>query len=348
MDDFSVSNLYESRNEWCGRLVSILSPLIIEGIWSIFNEAFKMCSENNECSKYLMTFQNLLSRIPKWNEVILEDEKKRIVERSNCNYLEDLITCVHIIQLKILTCVRVGNKQKQIDISIPKIDVFLHKVYIQVARKLYMNTYLFETAISKLQMQKNGRELEIIVQECILVTIRESIPTEEIIRAYTDESIEHEEEVTIEHIAPPPPPPGTLPTPVVPSSSSSSSSSPSSSSSESMFTAPPVIGVRNKNDDAVTTTLKFNDYDNVLDSLNHVGTVNAPKTLARLEEISVSGALQRKIDESASDNEEDDYCKIKILPDSVDLTGITVVGNNSDNSSGKNDNIILTDIQILD
>jgi Family of unknown function (DUF5764) len=105
MDDFVVSNLYESRNEWCSRLVSILTPLIIEGIRSIFNESYKMCVENNETSKYLMTFQNLLSRIPKWNDVIIECEKKRIVEKSNCHYLEDLVTCVHIIQLKILTCV---------------------------------------------------------------------------------------------------------------------------------------------------------------------------------------------------------------------------------------------------
>ena len=49
-------------------------------------------------------------------------------------------------------------------------------------------------------VQKNGRELELIVQECILATIRESVPTEAIIRAYMDESVEQEEEVTIEHI----------------------------------------------------------------------------------------------------------------------------------------------------
>ena len=88
-----------------------------------------------------MTFQNLLARIPKWNATIIEDERKRIVERSGCNYLEDLITCVHIIQLKVLTCIRVGNKQKQIDISIPKLDNFVHKIYIHVARKCYSNVY---------------------------------------------------------------------------------------------------------------------------------------------------------------------------------------------------------------
>ena len=147
-----------------------------------------------------MTFQNLLSRVPKWNNTIIEEERKRIIERSGCNYLEDLISCVHIIQLKVLTCIRVGNKQKKIDISIPNLDAFIHKVYINVARKVYMNVYLFEKNIPHLQIQKHNRELEVIIQECIMMAIRESIPTEAIIRAYMDEGVEQDEQVIIENI----------------------------------------------------------------------------------------------------------------------------------------------------
>ena len=148
--------------------------------------AYKLCVDNKEVDKYLMSFQNLLSRIPQWNNTIIKDEVARIIERSGCTYLEDLITCVHIIQLKVLTCVRVGNRQKKIDISIPDLDTFVHKVYIHTARKCYSNVYLFDIKITPLQKQKNNRELEQIIQECILTTIRESIPTEEIIRAYLD------------------------------------------------------------------------------------------------------------------------------------------------------------------
>ena len=71
MDDFSLSNLYESKNEWSARLVTILTPLISQGLNSIYDESCKLCKENNEESKYLMTFQNLLSRVPKWNDAIL-------------------------------------------------------------------------------------------------------------------------------------------------------------------------------------------------------------------------------------------------------------------------------------
>lgn len=192
MDDFSLSNLYESKNEWSARLVTILTPLITQGINSIYDESCKLCKENNEESKYLMTFQNLLSRVPKWNDAILEKEFIRIKDKSNCSYLGDLLSCVHIIQLKILTCVRAGKEQKKIDIDIPKFTTFIHNVYTNAARKIYTNIYLYEQNIVPLQRQKYNREIEVIVQEAIITTIRENMPIEELLKAYIDEHIEED------------------------------------------------------------------------------------------------------------------------------------------------------------
>ena len=333
MDDFVISNLHESRNEWCSRLVSIFSPLVIEGVKSIFNEAWKMCVDTDEVGKYLMTFQNLLSRVHKWNSVIVEEERKRIIERSGCNYLEDLITCVHIIQLKVLTCIRVGNKQKKIDISIPKLDHFIHKVYIHVARKVYTNVYLFEKNITPLQMQKNARELETIVQECILTAIRESIPTEAIIRAYMDESVEQEEEVFIENIK----------EPVIEQTSENKDEKKDENKEEKKeeddTVLPVVPSVKNIDDEKVVTRLTFNDFDSVLNNDDQVESVEAPKTIERLEEISTSRALQRKLEEEAEEDED----RIKIHTDNLDLASLGI----TDLDSQLNDVPISLDFETL-
>ena len=140
MDDYNTDLLAEAKNEYMSRLVTILSPLIIEGIKSIFKEAYKLCIENDEKNKYLMTFQNFLSRVIRWNTTIINEETERIIKTSGCNYLEDLLTCVHITQLKILTSIRVSTKQKKIDIDIPKLSTFIHKIYIHLARKIYSNS----------------------------------------------------------------------------------------------------------------------------------------------------------------------------------------------------------------
>jgi hypothetical protein len=208
MDDYTSNVLTDSKNEWSILLINYLTPHVIDGFRSIFNESVQLCEKNDEIEKYLMTFQNLLSRIPKWNNDMIRNEKERIMKLCNCSYLEDLMTCVHIIQLKILSCVRVGSESKKISIDIPDFGAFLHKVYINVARKLYSNIYLFEIDIASLEIQKRNREFEVIVQACVMNTIRDSIPVETLLRQYIDESTEYE-------VKRPDPPPVAPPVPPV-------------------------------------------------------------------------------------------------------------------------------------
>ena len=291
MDDFNISTLHESKNEWASRLITIMTPMIITGFKSILDESIKLCKENNEHDKYLMTFQNLVSRIPKWNTQIIETERKRICDKSGCNYLEELITCVHIIQLKILTSMRVGQKQKKIDINIPKMDDFIHKTYINVARKVYKNVYLFEVGIQPLQIQKNYREIEIIVQECILNTVRESIPVEAILKAYMDETVEED---VVEEV--------------------------SEKITEEPIKAKMVDPVAANDRQFVSSKLKFDDVDYMQATDGNVSNVNAPKSLDRLEEISEMRNTQRKMDEE----EEEDRDKIHISMESFNLDAMDI------------------------
>ncbi len=305
-----LSNLNESRNEWCSRLVAILSPLVMEGIRSIFNESWKLSLDTNEVEKYLMTFQNFLCRVPKWNPNIIENEKCRIVEKSGCNYLEDLITCVHVIQLKVLTCVRVGTRQKKIDISIPKLNDFIHKVYINTASKVYRNAYLFDKYASAIVQQRNNREFEVIVEECILRTIRESIPTEAIVRAYLDVSVEQEEEEVFlkeedDKTA------ADKPSDDKAVDDKASEDAPVIAEPE----APPSVvpSITNIDDKPIITKLSFNDIDQALNEDGRIEEISAPKTEERLEDISRMRYEQRRAEE-----EDDDDDRIKISDD-VDL-----------------------------
>lgn len=308
MDDFNVSSLHESKNEWGARLLTILTPLIIEGLKSIFDESYKLCKDNNETEKYLMTFQNFITRIPKWNGTIIETEKKRIVERSGCSYLEELVTCIHIIQLKLLTAMRVGQKQKKIDINIPKLDDFIHKCYINIARKVYKNVYLFELNCPPLQIQRHSRELEIIVQECILNAVRDSIPVESILKAYMDETIEEDivEEIKEQIIEPPP-----------------------VTEKQAIFEG------KDGN-----VSLKFNDVDSVMTKNGKEELVEAPKTIERLEEISALRNMQRKMEE------EDDDEKLKISNEDVSLDILDVHTINPPEVKLDTD-FLLDDIEIL-
>jgi hypothetical protein len=314
MDDFNINVLNESKNEWCGRLLNILTPLIIEGLKSIFSESTKLCSANGEMDKYLMTFQNFISRIPKWSQTIIEQEKERIIEKSKCSYLEDLITCVHIIQLKVLTAVRVGQKQKKIDIEIPKLDVFIHKIYINIARKVYTNVYLFEINIPALTVQKNNRQLEILVQESIMNTIRDSVPVEMILRAYMDETVEEDviEEVKEKEIKESEELKQIREKLETPSKIVEEEIKPIPVSKNNNTFLPDKLDDSDNEDN----NIKFNDVDMVRDINNKDDTIIAPKTIERLDEISNIRNEQRKLEEE-SDNDDDEPIKLKIFDNSL-------------------------------
>ena len=202
MDDYDTNVVTAARGEYTARLVNILTPLMIQGIKSIYNDAIKICIENDEEEKYLMTFQNYLSRVPKWNSTIIQEETNRIIDESKCSYLAELISSVHTAQLKILTSIRVSQQQKKIDIDIPNLNDYIHKCYIEFARKIYKNVYLFEKDILPLDYQKNMRECEILCNESILNTIRNNMPIETILKAYMDEAVEEEiiEELVIKDL----------------------------------------------------------------------------------------------------------------------------------------------------
>lgn len=191
MDDFNLNSLNESRNEWSARLLNLLTPHIFDGFKLMLDEANKLSTTQNQPEKYLMTYQNLLIQIPKWNNETINNEVTRIVNASNCSYIEDLITCVHIIQLKALTCVRVGQNEKNVTINIPKLSDFIHKTYINCARSIYSNIYLFEQEIKPLQIQQNYNKVHLLIKECIIDSIRESMPIDEILKSYLEDTGEH-------------------------------------------------------------------------------------------------------------------------------------------------------------
>jgi len=326
MDDFSVSSLSESKNEWCARLLNTLTPTIFQGLKSIFDEAYKLCQDNREIDKYLMTFQNFLTRVPKWNQTIIDTEKNRIIETSGCTYLEELITAVHIIQLKSLTCVRVGSKQKKIDIDVPSVSDFVHKIYIHVARKIYTNIYLFEKGIQPLQIQKNTREVEIMIKECILNTIRDSVPVESILRAYMDET--EEQDVEVKEVEEP------LPDePIIDLSANVIAAAQSNGVVANAVGANAVVSEAEKkeieeykktSEFTLPNKLSFSNDDTFVDTKGNTGIINSPKDDKNLEALEKARALTAANEDDDDDDYEDERLTIgeNVTLDIIDINDL--------------------------
>jgi len=244
-----------------------------------------------------MTFQNFLARIPKWNPEIIQTEVSRIVEKSRCTYINDLLTCVHIVHLKILTAIRPSKTQKKINIDIPSMNPFIHKVYILLSRILYENIYLFERGVPPLVFQKNRREINSIIRTAILDAVRDSIPVAQLLKTYLDESTEivkddikqadvkpeeAKEEVKVEKVD---------------EAKVEEAKVEEVKVEEVKIEEVKVEEVKDEVKDDKSKHLSFSDVDHAVTTDNRKETIDAPKDIDTLQEISEKRYAARKADE---------------------------------------------------
>ena len=75
VSNMNISVLVDAKQEYSRQLVQLIRPHFLSGIMSIYEEAQSMCQEANEEDLCMLTFQELLSQVPKWSKVLVEQEK---------------------------------------------------------------------------------------------------------------------------------------------------------------------------------------------------------------------------------------------------------------------------------
>ena len=185
MEDINSPVFAQAKIEYTKQLIDVLKIPIYEGIQKIYNDC-KLIFANGYEDELPNIFRKHIENVPKWNINIIENEVDRIVHVSNCDWLEDLITAVFISHTKILASL--GNNSKRVNLTIPKSSNFIHKCYINSAREMWKNPYLFDESVSSSEYQKNIKYIENLIEESIHQTIRKALPVKEILRDHFEHS----------------------------------------------------------------------------------------------------------------------------------------------------------------
>ena len=185
MEDLNIPIFAQAKIEYTKQLVDILYPHMYDGVNSIYGEAKTLYSTRTTTPIFLL-FRELLEKVPIWNSEIVDAECSRIVHNSSCDWLDDLITAVFISHTKILTSIGPNQSFQKINVTIPKTSTFIHKAYINGARELWKNPYLFNEQVPGHEYQRNSKEVENIIKASIEVTIRNLLPVKEILREHLD------------------------------------------------------------------------------------------------------------------------------------------------------------------
>ena len=184
MEELNTPIFAQAKVEYTAQLVDMLYPHMFDGVKSIYDESKLLYSRKK--MPILLIFRELLEKVPIWNSEIIDSECSRIVSNSSCDYIDDLITAVFISHTKILTSIGPNKSFQKINVTIPKTSTFVHKCYINTARELWKNPYLFNENVPGHEFQKNNKEIEEIIKKCIENTIRNSLPIKDILKEHLE------------------------------------------------------------------------------------------------------------------------------------------------------------------
>ena len=198
MDNINVPVFAQAKIEYTKQLIDILYIHIFDGFSSIYNESKKIYLTKTGIP-ILNIFRKLLENVPLWNNEIIEEETSRIVKVSKCDWLEDLVTAVFISHTRILMSIGPNQNTNKLNVSVPKTPNFIHKIYINIARDLWKNPYLYNENVAGHDRQRNMNNVEGIIKLNIETTIRKELPVKEILRGHLD-TYENNEKLDIQMI----------------------------------------------------------------------------------------------------------------------------------------------------
>ena len=101
MEALNTPIFAQAKVEYTKQLIEILYPHIFDGVKSIQDES-KVIYSTKTATPILLLFRELLEKVPIWNSEIIDTECDRIINNSNCDWIDDLITAVFIIKLWLL------------------------------------------------------------------------------------------------------------------------------------------------------------------------------------------------------------------------------------------------------
>jgi hypothetical protein len=99
------------------------------------------------------------------------------------------MAAVFIAHTKVLIAIRVSSKHKKLQITLPKLDHFLHRIFSECARSFWKIPYLFLDDTKPIEMQKNMLQAEVLCSEAITSAVRSLLPIKNILAEYLSDDV---------------------------------------------------------------------------------------------------------------------------------------------------------------
>ena len=172
------SRIGYANQVYTNELVSVLKEPVYNSIMDIYRREANMSQNKNNI---LIEFQKRLKDVPNWNQNIIDENVQKA--SVNCGFLQDLLSAVYFSNVKILSSVKIKKSKKKVHIKLPELDDFIHKIMIELARRVYNNPKLFSIRLHGIDMN-NKESVYPLIEESICETIIKMLPFQNLLQTY--------------------------------------------------------------------------------------------------------------------------------------------------------------------
>jgi len=167
-----MDTLVEAKREYLFALCNVMIPHMNMSFYKIYVDGEQMCKGVQP----LIQFQKLMREVPHWNQTIVKERTKEIID--DYPMFEKLLNITYVSFIKIMISVRLTAEKRKLSIKRIDPEYFVHMCYKKAAIELYKKPEIFAKNIPE-----HEREIDLTERFTVIIkkTMDEMIPMHNIL-----------------------------------------------------------------------------------------------------------------------------------------------------------------------
>lgn len=167
-----MDTLVEAKREYLFALCNVVIPHMNMTFYKIYIDGEQLCKGVQP----LIQFQKLMREVPNWNQTIVKERTKEIID--DYPMFEKLLSITYVSFIKIMLSVRLTSEKRKMTIKRIDPEYFVHMCYKKAAIELYKKPEIFAKNVPE-----HEREIDLTERFTVIVkkTMDEMIPMNNIL-----------------------------------------------------------------------------------------------------------------------------------------------------------------------
>ena len=167
-----MDTLVEAKREYLFALCNVMIPHMNMSFYKMYVDGEHMCKGVQP----LIQFQKLMREVPHWNQTIVKERTKEIID--DYPMFEKLLNITYVSFIKIMLSVRLTSDKRKLSIKRVDPEYFVHMCYKKAAIELYKKPEIFAKNIPE-----HDREIDLTERFTVVIkkTMDEMIPMHNIL-----------------------------------------------------------------------------------------------------------------------------------------------------------------------